>query len=145
MVPLAKHAIQHWNGEASKPRDASFLSSFLYKKNNHKLAILAPINLKSMPFYTLHASDSGGIKIITCNKMAVSYTTVAMLIVKKMPDFITSYEVSSSICKNNFIPKESLLYNIVKAHRIRHVSNWHAFFSTCITNLISKEFASLKF
>ena len=73
MVPLAKHAIQHWNGEASKRRDASFLSPFLYKKNNHKLAVLVPINLKSMPFYTSHASDSGGIKIITCNKMAVSY------------------------------------------------------------------------
>ena len=73
MVPLAKHAIQHWNGEVHKPRDASFLSPFLYKKNNHNLAVLAPINLKSIPFYTSHASDSGSIKIITCNKMAVSY------------------------------------------------------------------------
>ena len=74
MVPLAKHAIHHWNGEeASKPRDASFLSQFLYKKNNHNLAVLASINLKSMPFYTSHASDSDGIKIITCNKMTVGY------------------------------------------------------------------------
>ena len=142
MVPLAKHAIQHWNGEASKQRDASFLSPFLYKKNNHKLAVLVPINLKSMPFYTSHASDSGGIKIIPCNKMAVSYSCCAdskedaWLHHFIWSDFITSYEVSSSIRKNNFIPKESLLYNIVKAHRIRHVSSWHAFFSKCITNLI---------
>ena len=73
MVLLAKHAIQHWNGEASKPRGASFLPPFLYKKNNHNLGVLALINLKSIPFYTSYASDSGGIKIITCNKMAVSY------------------------------------------------------------------------
>ena len=66
LVLIVKVAIQHWRGEeAAKLRVPSSLLPFLYKQiqNGCNLAILAPINLRSIPFYWSHASDSDGIKI----------------------------------------------------------------------------------
>ena len=83
--------------------------------------------------------------------MATSYSCYAFtILIKQDTNIITLYQVSSSIHKNDFIPKESLFHKlffmyIVKAHRIRHASSQHAFLRACIINhILKKAYAGLR-
>ena len=99
-----------------------------------------------MPFYSSCASNSDGLKIDHMRQYSRQLQLLRAHDSDKteVDDFIASYLVSSSIHKNDFYTKRKLISFaffscIVKAHRITHASSQHAFFSTCITNLILKK------
>ena len=64
--------------EKKRQNQLSFILVTISLQANRKMAItwpyyVAPINLKSMPFWSSHVCNSDGIKIIMCNKIAASY------------------------------------------------------------------------
>ena len=99
-----------------------------------------------MPYYSSCASDLDDTKINHVRQNGRQLQLLCTHDSDKTEDgeFIASYLVSSSIRKNDFYTKKKLISQaffscIVKAHRITHASSQHAFFSTCITNLILKK------
>ena len=67
-----------------------------------------------MPFYSSHASDSNGIKVnhVRQNGHQLQLLRAHDSDTTEDGDFIASYLVSSSIPKNDFIPKESLFHKL---------------------------------
>ena len=71
------------------------------------MAILAPINLYYMPFYSSRASDTDGIEIYHVKQNGHQLQLLRTHDTDKAEDtkFIASYRVSSSIHKNDFYTK----------------------------------------